>query len=121
MYHAIRSSLHSCQHNYLFCNCYKLYGVPKVNVSNNDPKFAGTFWQSFMEKLNVKLIMSTARHPRTDGLTKRVNLTMQTRLRCYYAEFAFDWTSRLSMVEFYFHCSANEATTYSRFEEVYRF
>jgi hypothetical protein len=38
-----------------------------------------------MGKLNTKLNMSTARHPRTDGLTERVHQTMQTLLRCYCA------------------------------------
>ena len=72
-----------------------------------------------MGKLNTKLNVSTARHPRTDGLTERVNQTMQTQLRCYYAESGFDWTSHLSIVEFYYICSINEATTHSPFEVMY--
>jgi len=47
-------------------NCYKLHGVPKVIVSDRDPKIVGKFWQSFMGNLNTKLNTSTARHPRTD-------------------------------------------------------
>jgi hypothetical protein len=100
-------------------NCYKLHGVPRVIVSDRDPKFVGKFWQSFMGKLNTKLNMSTARHPRTDGLTERVNQTMQTLLRCYCAESGFDWTSHLSMVEFYYNCSINEAASHSPFEVMY--
>ncbi len=91
-------------------NCYRLHGVPKVIVSDRDPKFVGKFLQSFMRKLNIRLNMSTARHPRTDGLTERVNQTMQTLLRCYCAESGFDWTSHLSMVKFYYNCYVNEAT-----------
>jgi hypothetical protein len=64
-------------------NCYRLHGVPEVIVSDRDPKFVGKFRQSFMKKLNTNLNMSTARHPRTDGLTERNNETMQTLLRCY--------------------------------------
>jgi hypothetical protein len=71
-------------------NCYKLYGVPKVIVSDGDPRFVGKFWQSFMRKLNNKLNMSTARHLQTDGLTERVNETMQILLRCYTTESGFD-------------------------------
>ena len=63
------------------CNCYKLHGVPKVIVSDRDPKFVGNFWQSFMGKLNTELNISTAGHPRTDDLTVRVNQSMQTLLR----------------------------------------
>jgi hypothetical protein len=100
-------------------NCYRLHGVPKVIVFDRDPKFVGKFWQSFMGKLNTKLNMITARHPRTDGLTERVNQTMQTQLRCYYAESGFDWTSHLSIVEFYYNCSINEATAHSPFEVMY--
>jgi hypothetical protein len=102
-------------------HCYRLHGVPKVIVSDRDPKFVGKFWQCFMRKLNTKLNMSTARHPRTDGLTERVNETMQTLLRCYCAESGFDWTSQLSMVEFYYNCSTNEAAKHSPFEVMYGF
>ncbi len=69
---------------------YRFHGVPRVIVSDKDPKFVGKFWQTFMGKLNAKLNMSTARHPRTDGLTERVNQTMQTLLYNYCAEFGFD-------------------------------
>ena len=65
--------------------------------------------------------MSTARHPRTDGLTERVNQTMQTLLRCYCAESGFDWTSHLSVVEFYYNCSINKATSRFPFEVMYGF
>ena len=44
---------------------------------------------------------------------------MQTLLRCYCAESGLDWTSHLSMVEFYYNCSINEATSHSPFEVVY--
>ncbi len=72
-----------------------------------------------MGKLNTKLNVSTARHPRTDGLTERVNQTMQTLLRFYCAEFGFDRTSHFSMVEFYYNYSINEAATHSPFEVMY--
>ena len=63
--------------------------------------------------------MSNTRHPRTDGLTERVNRAMQTLLRYYCAESRFDWTSHLSMVELYYNCSINEASTHSLFEVMY--
>ena len=74
-----------------------------------------------MGKMNTKLNMSTARHPRNGGLTERINQIMQTLLRYYCAESGFDWTSHLSMVEFYYNCSINEATTHSPFEMMYEY
>jgi hypothetical protein len=79
-------------------NYYRLHDVPKVIVLDRDPKFAGKCLQSVMRKLNTKHNTSTARHPRTDGLTERVNESMQTLLRCYCAESGSDWNSHLSMV-----------------------
>ena len=74
-----------------------------------------------MRKLSTKLNTNTARHSRTDGLTKRVNETMQTLLRCYCAEYGSDWASRLSIVEFYYNCSINEAAQHSPFEVMHGF
>jgi len=84
LFHATRKSLQKNQQTYLFItDCYRFHGVPKVLVSDKDPKIIGKVWQSFiMENLNSKMNISTARHPRTYGLTERANKTMQTLLRC---------------------------------------
>ncbi len=74
-----------------------------------------------MEKLNIKINMRSDRHHRTDGLIERINKTMQTLLRCYYAKSGFDWTSHLSMVDLYYNCLINEATSHSIFEVLYGF
>ena len=71
-------------------NFNRLHGIPKIVVSDRDPKFVGKLWQSFMGKLNTKLNMSAARHSRTYDLTERVNQTMQTLMRCHCAESGFD-------------------------------
>ena len=74
-----------------------------------------------MGKLDTKLNTSTARHLRIDDLTERVNHSMQILLRCYCAESGFDWTSHLSMVELYYNCFINDATSDSPFEVMYGF
>ena len=102
-------------------NCQKLNGVPKVIESDKDPRFAFKNWQSFMKKINIKLNMSTARHPQADCLIVRVHEARQILLRCYTPESRFDQVSHLPMVDFYFVCSINEASKHSRFEVFYRF
>ena len=39
------------------------FGVPKVVVSDRDPRFTGAFWQALMAILGTKLAFSTAHHP----------------------------------------------------------
>jgi len=60
--------------NLFTSNCYRFHGVPKLISSDRDSKFVGKCWQRFMQKLNIKLNMSTAQHHRSDdGLPKRVS------------------------------------------------
>jgi len=102
-------------------NCYKLHAVPKVIVSDRDPRIVGKFWLYFMRKLNTKLNMSTSRHPQTNGLIERVTEKMQIVFRCYTAESRFDCVSHLPMVEFFYNCYINEASNHVPFEVFYGF
>jgi len=99
--------------------CYRLHGVPKVIISDRNPKFVDKFSQSFMGKLNAKLNMSNAQHPRTGGLTERVSQTMQTMLRSYCATYRFNWTLHLSVCFLLIICLINEPNVHSPFEEMY--
>ena len=100
---------------------FRLHGVPKVLVSDRDPKFTSAFWRALWQQLGTRLNMSTARHPQTDGLSERVNETMQTLLRCYCAERGFDWLQHLPLVEFCYNSAVNEAARHSPFEASYGF
>ena len=102
--------------DYFVHEVYRLHGVPRVIVSDRGPQFIADFWQSFWRRLNTKLNMSTARRPQTDGLSERVNETMQSLLRCFCAEAGFDWASHLDMVEFAYNSSVNDAGKHSPFE-----
>jgi hypothetical protein len=62
--------------------------------------------------------MSAARHPYTDGLTKRFNETMIILLRCYTPDSGLYWVSHLPMVEFYYNCSIDESSKHSPFEVI---
>ena len=66
----------------VFC----LHGMPKGIVSDRDSKFTGAFWQELHQLLGVKLHMSTANHPQTDGQTDwpapRMNRVLEGITRC---------------------------------------
>jgi hypothetical protein len=62
----------------LFLNpVLKHHGFPDDIVWDRDSKFISHFWQSLMDLLSVKLNLSTAFHPQTNGQTERVTQVLE--------------------------------------------
>ncbi|MBW0472095.1 hypothetical protein O181_011810 [Austropuccinia psidii MF-1] len=61
-------------------------GVPKIIISDRDPKFTSEFWTNLYKMLGTKLEFSTAYHPQTDGLAERIIQTVEDIIRrlCAY-------------------------------------
>ncbi|MBW0477183.1 hypothetical protein O181_016898 [Austropuccinia psidii MF-1] len=52
----------------IWINIVYTYGVPKIIISDRDPKFTSEFWTNLYDMLGTKVAFSTAYHPQTDGL-----------------------------------------------------
>ena len=59
------------------------WGIPKVLLSDRDPKFLSDLWKSLFDRMGVSLLYSTAYHPQTDGSSERTNQTAEIALRFY--------------------------------------
>ncbi|MBW0565995.1 hypothetical protein O181_105710 [Austropuccinia psidii MF-1] len=89
-------------------NIISTCGVPKIIISDRDPKFTSEFWTNLHDILGTKLEFSTAYHPQTDGLAERMIQTMEDILRrfCAYGMeykdhegYTHDWVTLLPAVQ----------------------
>ncbi len=51
----------------LFDHIVCKYGLPEKIICDRDPRFTSLFWQALFRLLQVKLNLSSAYHPQTDG------------------------------------------------------
>ena len=95
------------------------HGVPDTIVSDRDPRFTGHFWQDVTRLLGVRLNMSTAFHPRTNGQTERFNRVLEETLRAVIGGNEEDWDKHLFAVEFAMNNAKSSTTGFTPFEVVY--
>ncbi|MBW0575078.1 hypothetical protein O181_114793 [Austropuccinia psidii MF-1] len=69
----------------LWNNIISTCGVPKITISDRDPKFTSDFWTNLYDMLGTKLDSSTAFHPQKDGLAERIIQKMEDILRRFCA------------------------------------
>jgi transposase InsO family protein len=60
----------------MFEEIYKVHGLPKSIISDRDSLFTSVFWKRLHQLIGVKLHMSSAYHPESDGGTESANRTV---------------------------------------------
>ena len=79
---------------------YPIYGPPLTVVSDRGPQFISAFWKEFTSILGIKLKLSTACHPQTDGQTEIANQYLDQRLRPFVNYFQDNWSDLLPMMDY---------------------
>jgi len=69
-----------------FKEFFKLQGLSKNVVNNNDNIFMGAFWQELFRLVRTELTPSTNYHPQTNGQTEIVNKRIEGYLRNYVVD-----------------------------------
>ena len=103
-----------------FCNLFitnivRLHGLPATIISDRDSRFTSSFWSAVCKQLTIKLSMSTAYHPMSDGQTERVNRTLEESLRSYVNYNQDNWDQHLPLIEFAHNNVIHTSTNYSPF------
>ena len=104
----------------LFVNhIVSLHGVPVSIISDRDPRFTSRFWKRLMKELGVRLNLSTAFHPQTDGQSERTIQTLEDMLRSCILQFKGHWNEYLPFAEFTYNNSYHSSIEMSPYEALY--
>ncbi|GBG73151.1 hypothetical protein CBR_g12869 [Chara braunii] len=74
------------------------HGIPLLIVSDRDTRFTSQNWQELMKVYGSKLLMSSGRHPETNGQTEQMNKLLQQVLRMYIRPDQINWDEMLTKV-----------------------
>jgi hypothetical protein len=99
-----------------FKHWYCENGLPTDIVSDRDKLFVSKFWRALHHLTGVKLKMSTAYHPQTDGSSEHSNKTVNQCLRYHVRWNQKGWASALPLIQFQIMNSVNGLTSYSGFQ-----
>jgi transposase InsO family protein len=94
---------------------YPYTSLPISIVSDRDTRFTSKFWSTLMDLLGIKLDMSSAFHPQTDGSTERANKTIVQILRNFVSTRQTDWAQHMTKVAVAINTAKNETTGMSPF------
>ena len=85
-------------------------------MSDRDAKFTLTFWQEVHRMLGVKLLMSMAFHPQTDGASEHAIRTTAQVLQAMAQPNQHDWAEKIPMVKYALNSSISSSTGFAPFE-----
>lgn len=86
------------------------HGLPEEIITDRDKLFTSKFWTTLMAQMGAHHKLSTAFHPQTDGITERLNQTLEQYLRCYVNQQQDNWVELLPMAQFAYNSARNETT-----------
>ena len=84
----------------LLDNLYKRFGLPDKMLLDRGPQFAAMAFRELLKLLGIKLNLTTAYHPQTDGATEQVNQEKEAYLLIYCLAHPTEWKNSLSTLEF---------------------
>ena len=79
----LRTTTASIAANAFLDNWVYLYGAPRYVLNDKGLQFAAKFFDAVCALLRVRIYLTTAYHPQTNGQTERFNRTLVQQLRHY--------------------------------------
>ena len=91
-------------------------GLPNDIVCDRDKIFVSRFWKVLTKLTGVKLKMSSAYHPETDGSSERSNKTVNQLLRYHVKRNQKGWVHALPRIRFQIMNTVNASTGFLGFQ-----
>jgi transposase InsO family protein len=92
---------------------YRFYRPPDTIVLDRGLQFVSVFWKEFTRILGIKLKLSTAYHPQTDGQTEIANQYLDQRLRPFVNYFQDNWAELLPIMDYAQATLPHDSTGYA--------
>ena len=99
-----------------FNNWYCENSLPKEIISNRDKLFVSKFWTALHKLTSVKIKLSSAYHPETDGSSDRSNKTVNQCIWYHVRWNQKGWVRVLPWIRFNIMNSVNASTGFSNFQ-----
>ena len=91
------------------------HGLPSSIISDRGSKFTSHLWAGINKALGIRVALSTAFHPQTDGQTERVNQVLEQCLRVFVSYKQDKWSRLLPRAAFSYNNSIHSAMKMSPF------
>ena len=98
---------------------FKLHGMPKSIISDQDPILISNFWKEFFTMSGSKLQLSSAYHPQTDGQTEVINRCVEQYLRSFVHQWPRRWNDYLPWAEYWYNTTYHISTGMTPFQALY--
>jgi hypothetical protein len=93
-----------------------LYGVPQQTVLDCDIHFTADYCREVARTLQTRLLMSTAFHTDTNGLSENSNKTVVYYVHGFATHYQSNWDNYFSLAEYAYNPSVHSSTKQTPFE-----
>jgi transposase InsO family protein len=97
----------------LWTRVFAWAGLPASIVGDRDTRLSASRFRAVCKALNLKLKLSVAYHPQTDGATEVFNKTLLNMLRCFVNQYHSNWVDMLPPLLYAYHNTVHSATGFT--------
>lgn len=94
----------------LLRNVFCTHDLPKIIISDRDPRFISETWKSLWQRLGSRIQLTTAYHQSANGQAEKTVQILQTMLRGVISPSDLDWSEWLYVAQRAYNTNMQEST-----------